>query len=152
MQTDFGPCKLIWHYRNKQMMFDFMPNQTLMKVDVEVKRWNLDPFFLQQILGRDPTLDEQHIELSYSTSMCLECEFRDTSYGAEIAEMFVKRLSKDIKPKQLLLIPNYGFASKKESMIFHRALPQAISPGKIIFLLLPADRTREYGRHGLKNI
>jgi len=134
------------------MMFDFMPNQTLMIIDVKVKRWHLDPFFLQQILGRDPTPDEQNIELSYSTSMRIECEFRDTSYGAEIAEIFVKRLSKDKKPKQLLLIPNYGFASKKESMVFHRALPQAITQGKIIFLLLPTDGTGEYGRHGLKKI
>ncbi len=152
MQTYFGPCKLIWHYRNKQMMFDFMPNQTLMILDVEVKRWHLDPSLLRQALGREPTPGEQNIELSYSTSMCLECDFRDISYGQEIEAMFIKRLSKDIKPKQLLVIPNYGFASKKESMVFHRAQPQAISAEKIIFLLLPTDGTGEYGRHGLKKI
>ncbi len=152
MQTYFGPCKLIWHYRNKQKMFDFMPNQTLMIIDIEVKRWNFDPFLLQQVLGREPTPDEQNTELSYSTAMRLECDFRDTDYGEEVAAIFVKRLSKDIKPKQLLLIPNYGFASKEQSMVFHRALPHAMSAGQIIFLLLPSDGSGEYARHGLKKL
>ena len=133
-------------------MFDFMPNQTLMIIDVEVKRWHLDSFLYQQVLGREPTPDEKHVEVSYSTSMRLECDFRDMSYGEEVAAIFVKRLSKDIKPKQLLLIPNYGFASKKDSVVFHRVQPQAISAEKIIFLLLPIDGTGEYGRHGLKKI
>ncbi len=151
-ETNFGPCKLIWHYRNKQKRFDFTPNQTRMICDVEVKRWHLDPLLLRQALGRAPTPSEKNIELSYSTAMRLECEFRDTDYGELIAAIFVKRLSKDIKPKQLLLIPNYGFASKEQSMLFHRALPQAISAGQIIFLLLPSDGSGEYGRHGLKKL
>lgn len=85
-----------------------------------------------------------------SCDIRLECKFNNPDYAREITKRLIKQLSKGKKPRSLLLIPNYGFASKKESMIFYRALPQAISAGKIIFLLLPTDGTGEYARHGLK--
>ena len=143
MITKFGPCKLIWHHKNKQMALEFMPDLTKLILDVEVKSWHFDSFFLQQVLGREPTLDEKSMDVSYTTAMRLECEFKNPDYSEQIAAKFIKRLKKSIKPKEMLLIPNYGLASKKDSMVFYRAQPYSIIPQKIIFLLLPTDDTGE---------
>ncbi len=146
---NFGPCKLIWHPKNKQMVLEFMPDLTQLIIDVEVKPYHLDPFFLKKVLGREPTPDEKKIEISYTTSMRLECEFKNPDYGEQIAARFIKRMSKGMKPKQLLLIPNYGLAAKKDSMEFYRAQLYSIAPQKIVFLILPTDDTGERTRPGL---
>ena len=126
----FGPCKLIWHHTNKQAVLEFMPDLTELILDVEN--------------GGLPTPDEKGIELSPaagSATMRLECRFNNPDYAKEIRKRLIKQLSKGKKAPPLLLIPNYGFASKKDSMEFHHALPivgSAIDDDiqKIIFLIL----------------
>ena len=74
-----------------------------------------------------------------SCDMRLKCKFEKRHYGELIETLFNKRMSRGMKPKQLLMIPNYGVASRKESMEFHRTLPVFVSAKRIIFLLLPTD-------------
>lgn len=74
--------------------------------------------------------------------MRLECKFNNPDYVKEITKRLIKQLSKGKKARPLLLIPNYGFASKKDSVEFHRALPMVGSAidddtQKILFLMLP---------------
>ncbi len=124
MGMKLGPCKLIWHYTNKQMVFDFMPDRTELIFEVEEK----------------------------SCDMRLECKFFNINYGEEVAKQFKKLLKKGIKPRPMSLIPNYGFASKKDSMLFHRVHPLSIKALEMIFSILPTKGTREFARHGLKKI
>jgi hypothetical protein len=77
-----------------------------------------------------------------SCDMRLVCKFNNPDYVKEITKRLIKQLSKGKKAPPMLLIPNYGFASKRDSMEFHHALPvvgSAIDDGiqKIIFLILP---------------
>jgi len=145
----FGPCKLIWHHTNKQMAFEFMPDQTLLILDVERKLQQFDPHFLRKVLGRMPTPEEAESEIEYTTAMRLECMFKNPDYGEQIATRFIKRLAKSVKPKQMLLIPNYGLATEKESMVFLRAQPYNVTAKQIIFHLLPTDDMGERVRRGL---
>lgn len=148
MNKNFGPCKLIWHHTNKQMAFEFMPDKTLLILEGGVKREHLDPLFLQKVLGREPKPEETDIEIKYTTAMRLECLFKNPDYGAQIVAKFTIRMAKSMKPKQLLLVPNYGMATKKESIVFWRAAPCYIAADKIIFYLLPTDDMGEYARPG----
>lgn len=114
MITEFGPCKLIWHHTSKQMAFDFISDEV-------------------QLIIRE----EEH-----SCDMRLECRFNNLHYVKEIRKILIKQLSKSKKARPLLMIANYGFASKKDSVEYHRALPVvspaiADDPRKIIFLILP---------------
>lgn len=149
MKTNLGPCKLIWHHTNKRWAFEFMPERTLLILDVEVKRQHLDPFLLQQVLGREPKPEDLEMEITYTTAMRIECMFQNPAYGEQIAAKFIKRLAKSMKPKQMMLVPNYGRATKKESMVFLRAQPYSVTPRKIVFHLLPADDVGERVRRGL---
>ena len=127
MRIDLGPCKLIWHYKNKKMVIEFIADVTRLIFDVDEK----------------------------SCDMRLVCKIYNPNYAKEITKRLIMQLSKDKKPRSLLLIPNFGFASKKDSMEFHRALPMVGSAidddiQKIIFLILPTDdksgRTRQVSK------
>ncbi len=114
MKTNFGPCKLIWHHTSKQVAVEFISDE----VQLTIK-------------------EEEH-----SCDMRLECKFNNPDYVKEITKRLIKHLSKGEKARPLLMIANYGFASKKDSVEYHGALPvvgSAIDDDtrKIIFLLLP---------------
>jgi len=121
----------------------------MLRHEEEVKRQNLDPFLLQQLLGREPTPEEKLIEIKYTTTATLDCSFMNPDYGSHIAKRFIRRLKGNRKPQQMLLVPNYGLATKKESIVFWRVYPVLVTPKQVSFYLLPTDDTGERMRHGL---
>lgn len=149
MKTNFGPCKLIWHCTNKQMAFEFMADQTVLTHDTEIKRLYLDPFLLQLILGREPKPEELELAVNQTTAMRLKCVFQNPAYGDHIAKRFIKRFAKSAKAQRMLLVPNYGDATKKESIAFWRVYPCSVTPKKILFHVLATDAMGERARRGL---
>lgn len=120
MVTNFGPCKLIWHHTSKQMALEFISDEVQLTINVE----------------------------KHSCDMHLECKFNNPDYVKEITKRLIKQLSKGKKARPLLMIANYGFASKKDSVEYHRTLPMVSSAidddaQKIIFLILPTIDKRE---------
>lgn len=144
-----GHSKLTWHHTNKQMAFEFMADDVVITQEAKVRRQNLDPFFLQQLLGREPTEGEKVIEIKYTTGATLDCSFVNPDYGHRLSMRFIRRLTKHWQPQQLLLVPNYGLAPKKESFLFWRACPALVTPKQIVFYLLPTEGTGEIMRSGL---
>jgi len=146
---ELGPCKIIWHRTNKQMAFDFMADQVALLFDAQPRKLNFDPALIRQVLGGDYKPGEEAIEFHATTAVMLDCKFQNPDYGHQIAKRFVKRLIKNWRPQQVILVPNYGLAKEKESMIFWRAIPCIITTRGIIFHILPSKDTGESTRRGL---
>lgn len=149
MKVNLGPSKLIWHHTNKQMAFEFMADDVVLTHDTEMHQMHLDPFLLQQVLGREPKPGEMVLEFQHTAAMMLECSFLNPAYGEQVSKRFVRRLVKNWGPKRMLLVPNYGMAPKREHILFHRAFPRRVVPQKFIFHLLPTDDMGERVRRGL---
>jgi len=103
-------------------------------------------------MALDFIADETQLILSekeHSCDMRLECKFNNPGYVKEITKRLIKQLSIGKKARPLLMIANYGFASKKDSVEYHCALPvvgsaidddpwiQSKSLLEITFLILP---------------
>ena len=149
MKINLGPSKLIWHHTNKQMAFEFLADWVVLKHHTEMHRLRLDPLLLQRVLGRAPKPEEEELVVEQTIGARLECSFQNPAYGEQVAERFLKRFTKSAKAQQVLLVPNYGNATKKESMIFWRTYPYKVSKQEIVFYVLTTDDTGERVRRGL---
>jgi len=148
MRRHLGPSKLIWHYTNKQRVFEFMADEVVLAIDQETHRVAIDPLFVKLVLGKEPKPENLLVAFTGTTAMVLECDFKNPDYGKQIAARFIKRLKKSWLPQQMLLVPNYGLATKAESMVFWRALPFLVTSKQILFHLLPTSDKGERVRRG----
>jgi hypothetical protein len=139
MRSNLGPCKLIWHHTNKQQAFEFMADEVVLAVDQETRQVRFDAGLVKQLLCREPKPGDMVLEYAGTTAMVLECEFSNPDYGKQIAARFIKRLQKSWGPQRMLLVPNYGLATKAQSFEFWRAMPFLVTHMQILFHLLPTD-------------
>ena len=149
MRRNLGPSKLIWHHTNKQLAFEFMADEVVLVVDQETHQVSIDPLFVKQVLGKEPKPENLVVAFMGTTAMALECSFKNPDYGKQIAARFIKRLKKSWLPQKMLLVPNYGLATKAQSLEFWRALPFLVTHKQFVFHLLPTSDKGERVRHGL---
>lgn len=143
-----GPGELTWHSTNKQMAFVFMADQVTLYFNQQQQKLAFDPELLKQVLGRELAEKEQLIEFLATNAVMLECKFQNPDYGRQIAGRFIKRLIKNWGPQQMLLVPDYGRAKPKDSMLFWRAIPCIITKQQIVFHVLPDGDTGESTQRG----
>lgn len=149
MRKNLGPCKLIWHHTNKQQAFEFMADEVVLAVDQETHQVAIDPLFVKQVLGKEPKPENLLVAFTSTTAMVLECSFKNPDYGTQIAARFIKRLKRSWLPQKMLLVPNYGLATKAENIVFWRALPFLVTHKQFIFHLLPTGDVGERVRQGV---
>ena len=147
-RESLGPCKIIWHRTNKQMALEFMADRVALLLDAQPRHLRFDPALLKQVVGEAAAVKDEAIEFQATTAVMLECRFQNPDYGAQIAKRFIKRLIKIWGPQQVMLVPNYGLATAKESMVFWRAIPCIVTKRQIMFHVLPSDQG-ERTRRGL---
>jgi len=147
-RESLGPCKIIWHRTNKQMALEFMADRVALLLDRQPRQLPFDPALLKQVSCVEPTLRDEAIEFQATTAVVLECRFQNPDYGEQIAKRFIKRLIKNWGPQQVVLVPNYGLAVAKKSMLFWRAIPCVVTAQQVMFHILPTERG-ESTRRGL---
>jgi len=130
------------------MAFEFMADEAMLIIDQEEHEVRFDPALVRQILGREPKPDDMALPFNFATAMTLDCEFKNPDYGKQIAARFIKRLIKNWRPQQMLLVPNYGLATTAQSMVFWRSLPFLVTHKQFLFHVLPTDEG-ERMRRGL---
>jgi len=117
-RDNLGPCEITWHCTNKQMEFKFMADQVALLLDPQARTLHFDPALIRQVLKGDYKPEEERIEFPANAVVMLECRFQNPDYGAQIARHFTKRLIKNWRPQQVVLVPNYGQAKVRIACCF----------------------------------
>ena len=139
-RESLGPCKIIWHSTSKQMEFAFMADQVALLLDAQARKLHFDPALIRQVVGEVTAAKEETIEFAATAVVMLECRFQNPDYGTQIARRFTKRLIKNWRPQQVVLVPNYGTATVKDSILFWRAIPCIVTKRQVMFHILPTEQ------------
>ena len=139
-RESLGPCEITWHCTNKQMEFTFMADQVALLLDVQARKLHFDLALIRQVVGEATAAKGEAIEFQANAAVMLECRFQNPDYGAQVAKRFTKRLIKNWRPQQVVLVPNYGTAKVEDSILFWRAIPCIVTRRQVMFHILPTEQ------------